>query len=451
MSGRDSDFGGTESTDNGNLEAVTDLDSNGDKGDAGETVPTPGGRSEAAKTEAEQGAGALDDTDHPTITIPPPIPAAAVREPGAQRIPDTPEEGSEDERASDAEQALRALLPFYEEKDESEQVRLSDLDDISLRIDPDKLPSLAPLPLPAPEKRSPLLVRGAIVLAVAGAGAAAWALGFQALIPVEPAAPEPAPSLMVAAAPAAAPTEPPKPEPEPPQGEQPAKEGIFEFSLDQAAPSEPARGSSERSDRAKASGRRTRSDESAASADTKSKRIDKSGTGDPKPAKRSAGAGEEAASSTKRPYDGENEQGLIPSGSETLDRTVEEVAASPATPEPVTATATAAAAASATTPPAAKSASGAADREPVKETLSRDEVAAALNEMKELVKACVGDKHGIAKVGLIISASGRVRHAVVTGVFAGTREGSCIARTVRAARFSRFSGEPVSVEFHFAL
>ncbi len=454
MSGRDSDSGAYERIDSGILEAVTDFDSVRNTRNVDEVAP-PAGGSDAEQTRAEGDEAVLDDRPKAKISIPPPIPEDAVREPGAQRISDTEQAGSEAERVSEAEQVLGALAPFYEQKDDSEHIRLSDLDDISLRIDPDKLPSLAPLPLPAPEQRSPLLVRGAIVLAIAGAGVAAWALGFRGSAPVEPADPEPPPVAMVASAPVAAPADRPRPEPEAPEVEQPRKEEVFEFSVDEAAPPEPKRGDGARAERAEASARTGSSKERAAPADTKSKRVESSEATEKKSAQKASREGERAALSAETPHDEGEKPETSPAGGEAVEKKAEKAAASPAAAEPAPVGATATAAASTAAPATAtsmeKSASGAADEKPARETLDRDEVAAGLNKIKDSVKACVGDKHGIAKVDVTIAGSGRVRRALVTGVFAGTPEGSCIARTVRAARFPKFSGEPVSVEFPFVL
>ncbi len=88
---------------------------------------------------------------------------------------------------------------------------------------------------------------------------------------------------------------------------------------------------------------------------------------------------------------------------------------------------------------------------PVKETLERKDVAAGMEKIRGALVTCAGDRHGIAKVNLTIANSGRVTKALVEGVFAGTKEGSCIARTVRGARFPRFKGSSVEVSFPFTL
>jgi hypothetical protein len=48
-------------------------------------------------------------------------------------------------------------------------------------------------------------------------------------------------------------------------------------------------------------------------------------------------------------------------------------------------------------------------------------------------------------------SSGRVTNARVQGQFAGTPEGSCIARAVRRARFPRFKRPSFQVTFPYRL
>jgi len=67
------------------------------------------------------------------------------------------------------------------------------------------------------------------------------------------------------------------------------------------------------------------------------------------------------------------------------------------------------------------------------------------------VRACVGDTHGVAEVVLTVKNTGRVSHAVVGGDFAGTPEGSCIARTVRKTRLQPFLRPSFTLVYPFAL
>jgi hypothetical protein len=64
----------------------------------------------------------------------------------------------------------------------------------------------------------------------------------------------------------------------------------------------------------------------------------------------------------------------------------------------------------------------------------RAAIVSAMNAIASELRACVGDEHGIADVTLTVRNTGAVSHALVEGAFAGSPAGSCIARTLRAAR-----------------
>jgi hypothetical protein len=68
------------------------------------------------------------------------------------------------------------------------------------------------------------------------------------------------------------------------------------------------------------------------------------------------------------------------------------------------------------------------------EELDRERVVAAMNALTPQLRACVGDRHGVADVTLTVRAAGVVSHALVEGPFAGSEQGTCIARTLRTAR-----------------
>lgn len=439
MSSRDSDSGGYERIDSGILEGVTDLDTGRDAEADRDASKEP---SASNGTGSKEGDGARGDRSQPTISVPPPIPTEAVREPGATLRSSEDQSDLSQELESGAGEVLGAFAPFYEQAEESEHIRLSDLDDISLRIDPEKLPSLAPLPLPAPEKKSPLLIRGGIVLGITAVGVIAWALGFRGSRPVEPVPLDSRPPQGVEAAQAVPPEQKPAGEQSPPALE-PERETSFEFSLDEAAPQEQRRDSAGKADEDRASRRASGSEDEKGS-----------GNGNGEAAEKKAGEKvvaekEPAVVPERTPYDEEESGAEVSAAASGPDEKAsgEAVAASSvAEPAPVGETAAA-------VPGTEQAAAKTADREPTieKETLDRNEVAEGLDKMKDSVRACVGGKHGIAKVEVTISGSGRVRKAVVTGVFAGTPEGSCIARTVRAARFPKFSGDPVTVEYPFVL
>jgi hypothetical protein len=77
---------------------------------------------------------------------------------------------------------------------------------------------------------------------------------------------------------------------------------------------------------------------------------------------------------------------------------------------------------------------------------------AALSAVQPAVAACGGGEHGMVMTAITVSgSSGRVTNAVVSGQFAGTPVGSCIARAARAARFPRFRNAVFSVTYPFRI
>jgi hypothetical protein len=82
---------------------------------------------------------------------------------------------------------------------------------------------------------------------------------------------------------------------------------------------------------------------------------------------------------------------------------------------------------------------------------SRDQVSAALNAVVPALQKCVGDRHDTADVTLTVRPGGFVSYAVVSGAYAGSTEGSCIARAVKAAKFPAFSDPSVRITYPFQL
>lgn len=83
---------------------------------------------------------------------------------------------------------------------------------------------------------------------------------------------------------------------------------------------------------------------------------------------------------------------------------------------------------------------------------SRNDVLQALNKVKSAVSACGGGQSGVATTAITVSGSnGRVTSANVSGPFAGTPVGSCVARAVRRARFPKFKQSTFSVTFPFRI
>jgi hypothetical protein len=85
------------------------------------------------------------------------------------------------------------------------------------------------------------------------------------------------------------------------------------------------------------------------------------------------------------------------------------------------------------------------------ETPTRETVTSALDAVRSRVLECAAGKHGVAEVDLTVLSSGDVSHVVVTGDFAGSAEGSCIAREVRAARFGSFQKPRFRLIYPFQL
>ena len=82
---------------------------------------------------------------------------------------------------------------------------------------------------------------------------------------------------------------------------------------------------------------------------------------------------------------------------------------------------------------------------------SRSDVTRVLGRLSGPIAACGGGEHGTVTVRMTISGSGRVRSADVSGSFAGTPVGTCVARVVRRARFPAFSSDTFSVTYPFRL
>jgi hypothetical protein len=82
---------------------------------------------------------------------------------------------------------------------------------------------------------------------------------------------------------------------------------------------------------------------------------------------------------------------------------------------------------------------------------SREDVRSALDAVIPELQKCVGEQHGDADVTMVVRSHGVVSYAVVSGSFAGTPEGSCIARSVKLAKFPAFSAPSLRVTYPFSL
>lgn len=82
---------------------------------------------------------------------------------------------------------------------------------------------------------------------------------------------------------------------------------------------------------------------------------------------------------------------------------------------------------------------------------SREQVVATMDAMQPELARCVGEKHGSANVTMTVRSAGTVSYAIVGGSFAGTPEGSCIARVIKLAQFPAFSDASIRVTYPFQL
>jgi len=85
--------------------------------------------------------------------------------------------------------------------------------------------------------------------------------------------------------------------------------------------------------------------------------------------------------------------------------------------------------------------------------LTRKQVMDVMNSIQGEVHQCSVDtgKKGIVNIRATIVPSGRVRTVRVTGMFAGTPAGDCVAKAVRSAVFPTFVGQPQPVNYPVAL
>lgn len=82
---------------------------------------------------------------------------------------------------------------------------------------------------------------------------------------------------------------------------------------------------------------------------------------------------------------------------------------------------------------------------------SRQDVQQALLAMRARIEACAAGRSGMVDARVGIAGTGRVTRALIQGDFAGTQQGSCMARALRAATVAPFSGPVVQVQFPFVL
>lgn len=86
------------------------------------------------------------------------------------------------------------------------------------------------------------------------------------------------------------------------------------------------------------------------------------------------------------------------------------------------------------------------------ESPSREDIKGGFESVRAEMETCAAGAHGMATTNVTIAGpTGRVTYATVDGLFAGTPQGSCMARAVRKARFPRFASPTLKVSYPFSL
>jgi type IV secretory pathway VirB10-like protein len=70
---------------------------------------------------------------------------------------------------------------------------------------------------------------------------------------------------------------------------------------------------------------------------------------------------------------------------------------------------------------------------------SREQVVSAMKTAMPALSQCTGGRKGSVSAQLTVRSSGQVSYALIQGSFAGTPEGSCLARALRDVRFPPFA------------
>jgi hypothetical protein len=103
-------------------------------------------------------------------------------------------------------------------------------------------------------------------------------------------------------------------------------------------------------------------------------------------------------------------------------------------------------------PPAAVAVTPApVEEENLPETPSREDVLQRIEALRPVVSACAEGQKGIAELDITIASSGNITTVLVGGDFAGTPQGSCIARSVRQARLPKFKKDRFRLLYPFSL
>jgi predicted Zn finger-like uncharacterized protein len=96
---------------------------------------------------------------------------------------------------------------------------------------------------------------------------------------------------------------------------------------------------------------------------------------------------------------------------------------------------------------------GAAAAENLPDQLDKGAIVGGMNRIKGRVAGCYDQYKvpGLVNVSTTIAGSGHVSNATVSGSFAGTPTGECVARVVKGASFPRFKGSPQTITYPFIL
>jgi hypothetical protein len=82
---------------------------------------------------------------------------------------------------------------------------------------------------------------------------------------------------------------------------------------------------------------------------------------------------------------------------------------------------------------------------------TREQIKLGLDGVRSMLQSCAASLHGTSTARVTIASAGRVASASIEGAFAGTPEGSCMARALRNAVVPRFSGPNLQVSYPFRL
>jgi hypothetical protein len=86
-----------------------------------------------------------------------------------------------------------------------------------------------------------------------------------------------------------------------------------------------------------------------------------------------------------------------------------------------------------------------------KKELTGDDFKTGINAVKPAAKSCYKGTQGTAMTKIVIAPSGKISKVTVTGQFAGTPEGECVASAIKGATFPAWDGGPASFSYPILL